>query len=156
MTATIQRPAARKRVCRCDDPTTQKLRGLCRSCYVRARSDGTIETHPRNLRNAEEIIRDFHRYRATTTLTRKEVAAELGMTLPAIDAAMSRYRKRQADAEADAEAREASEAFEFIRSALHKASAVAPPLPTADELAQWHATGCPLGHRLVVVRERAA
>jgi hypothetical protein len=108
----------------------------------------------RQIHDAAVIGPAFDQYRATTCLTRREIAAEFGMSLRALDGVICRYRKQQRDAAA--EAREDSEAFPFIRSGLARAAVTAPPLPTADELAVWHASGCPLGHRLAVVRERAA
>lgn len=150
MTSTISRP---QRICACNDPSERKVRGMCKSCYNRAKHAGTIEVVPRQMHDADVIGPAYDQYRATTRMTRKEIAAVLGLSPRALDGVLCRYRKRQRDCRVEAE--EASEAFEFIRSGLAR-GATAPPLPTADELAAWHAAGCPLGTRLAAHRERAA
>lgn len=69
-------------------------RGLCRPCYGRAYTDGTLADHERTTWPAAELVAEAELVRARQGGTWREVAGFLGVSLAALERAQVRERAR--------------------------------------------------------------
>lgn len=74
---------ARPATCHPDRPLL--ARGLCRSCYETARSNGTLGHHApkRTLRSRDDFVADYELLRSEGH-TRRQIAERLGMSYPGV------------------------------------------------------------------------
>lgn len=77
---------------RCRQPRAIKGRGLCNACYHWADSHGQLWRWPRRFRSRDEVVSDVQ-VLAPTGLTQREMAARMGMSLPALRRALCRARQ---------------------------------------------------------------
>lgn len=71
--------ARRERACAsCGAATLRVIRGLCDSCFGKARYYGTLADWPRVTRSRDELLEDYQLLRSDG-LSREVIAARLGM-----------------------------------------------------------------------------
>lgn len=78
--------------CPCGTVTNLHARGLCNTCWVRARNNGTLANHPRRTRPYTETIEDlewFHQH----GIDINEAARRLGMQRDSLRVACARSHR---------------------------------------------------------------
>lgn len=88
-------PLAERRTMRAGHAMVQG-RGLCVGCYVRAQRNGTIIDQETTGKPWAQVLEDWHRL-ADRSLTRMEnvrrIAPRVGMTVDALERAVTRHRE---------------------------------------------------------------
>lgn len=81
---------ARLIMCRsCERRMLNQARGLCDSCYKRAKADGRLHEYPRRNRSYAETWEEYD-FLAECGLSLSEIAASIGITKGALEKALSR------------------------------------------------------------------
>lgn len=73
---------------------SRRIRRLCPTCWVRIRNTDELADYPRVTRTSDEVIEEWQVLSAYG-MSKREVAARLGMTYAAFDRALHRYNARQ-------------------------------------------------------------